>query len=309
MKSRSFSVFAALAVFVALVVPSCLLARDVPFLSGRIVDEAGIIPADVRQRIEPKLAAFEQKTGAQVVVLTVASLQGDPIEDFSIRAAQTWKLGQAGKNNGVIFLIARDDRLLRIEVGYGLEPELTDAESGRILDNTVRPAFRNGDFGGGIEQGVDAVLSALGGAEVPTAPAVAEETRVPAGFKLIILFVLALFSLGAVMAGGCQSWFLYVFLMPFYLVFGSLVVPGFGLGPVIAWAILFPILKLVLGRTGATRRIGSSRGGWGGPFWGGGFGGGWSGGGGGGSRGGFGGGGGFSGGGGSFGGGGASGSW
>ncbi len=287
---------------------TAVLARDVPFLSGRIVDEAGMIPPDARQRIEQKLAAFQQRTGTQVAVLTVDSLEGDPIEDFSVRVASTWKLGQKGKDNGALFLIARQERLMRIEVGYGLEPELTDAETGRILDNIVRPAFRNGDFAGGIERGVDAILAALGGAEVPAAAPVAPEpTRVPAGFKLIVIFVLATFSLLAVTAGGCQSWFLYLFLMPFYLVLGSAVFPGFGLVPVIVWAVLFPILKAVFGRSGVSRRSGS-RGGWGGPFWGGGFGG-WGGGFGGGSRGGFGGGGGFSGGGGRFGGGGASGSW
>jgi uncharacterized protein len=300
---------AVLAVLAVLCTPALLRARDVPFLSGRIVDEAGMIPADVRQRIEQKLAAFEQKTGNQIAVLTIASLEGDPIEDFSVRVAETWKLGQQGKDNGVIFLVARDERQMRIEVGYGLEPELTDAESGRILDNTVRPAFRNGDFGGGIEQGVDAILAALGGAEVPVQPAVPEPDQVPAGFILILIFVLATFSLVPVTTSGCQSWFLYVFLMPFYLIFGSMIFPSFGFVLLGIWVILFPILKALFGRRGGSRRFGS-RGGWGGgggTFWGGGFGGGgfggWSGGGGGL------GGGGFSGGGGRFGGGGASGSW
>jgi uncharacterized protein len=308
MKPRLPVTLAVLAVLFVLFSPDLLHARDVPFLSGRIVDEAGMLAPEARQRTEQKLAAFEQRTGNQVVVLTIASLQGDPIEDFSVRVAETWKLGQKGKDNGVIFLIARDERQMRIEVGYGLEPELTDAESGRILDNLVRPAFRNGDFGGGIEQGVDAILSALGGAEVPAAPAVPETTRVPAGFMLIVIFVLATFSLVAVTAGGCQSWFLYVFLMPFYFLFGSAIFPRFGLVPLIAWAVLFPILKAFFGRSGGSRRF-SSRGGWGGgPFWGGGFGGGGFGGGLGRGGGGFGGGG-FSGGGGRFGGGGASGSW
>jgi len=308
MTSRSPSALAVLAVLCVLGSPAALQARDVPFLSGRIVDEANLLTPDARQRIEPKLAAFEQRTGAQVVVLTIESLQGDPIEDFTIRVAQTWKLGHQGKDNGAIFLIAKEERQMRIEVGYGLEPELTDAESGRILDNLVRPAFRQGDFAGGIEQGVDAILAALGGAEVAAEPAVPAPTQVPAGFKLILIFVLATFSLVAVTAGGCQSWFLYLFLMPFYLAFGSAVFPAFGFAPVIAWIVLFPILKAIFGRSGGSRRF-ASRGGWGGPFWGGGFGGGGFGG-----RGGFGGGfgsggGGFSGGGGRFGGGGASGSW
>lgn len=297
-----------LLVLLLLVLARAAYAREVPYLSGRVVDEAAMIPADARQRIEQKLAAFEQRTGTQVAVLTVESLQGDPLEDFSQRTVETWKLGQAGKDNGVLFLVSEQDRQMRIEVGYGLEPELTDAESGRILANVVRPAFRNGDFGGGIEQGVDSVLSALGGAEVPVAaPEPAVGPGVPAGFKLIVLFILGVFSLAAISSSGCQGWFLYVFLMPFYLMFGNMVFPGIGLVPVIVWAIAFPILKMLLGPAMA-RRPGARRGGgfFGGPFIGGGFGGGGFGGRGGG--GGFGGGG-FSGGGGSFGGGGASGSW
>jgi len=305
MKSFPSRVPAILAVLAILLTPTPLLARDVPFLSGRVVDEAGMLSPDARQRIEQKLAAYEQQTGNQLVVLTIDSLQGDPIEDFSIRVAQTWKLGQKGKDNGVLFLIAKQEHLLRIDVGYGLEPELTDAESGRILDNTVRPAFRNGDFAGGIEQGVDAILAGLGGGEVPAAPAVPEEPdRIPAGFSLILIFVLATFSLVPVTTSGCQSWFLYVFLMPFYLIFGSMIVPSFGYLLLGLWVILFPILKALFGRSGGSRRFGSRGGGWwGGPFWGGGFGGGGFG------RGGGFGGGGFSGGGGSFGGGGATGSW
>jgi uncharacterized protein len=298
---------------ILLLLPAVAAAREVPYLSGRVVDEAGMIPAEVRQRIEQKLAAFEQRTGIQVAVLTIESLGGDPIEDFSIRVAEAWKLGQKGKDNGVIFLVAEQDRRMRIEVGYGLEPVLTDVESGRILDNIVRPAFRNGDFAGGIEQGVDAILAGLGGEEVPAEPAAGtqeSERGVPAGFLLIFLFVIGTFSLIAVTTSGCQSWFLYFMLMPFYYFFSSMIIPGLGLGLLIVWVVLFPILKALMsrgGRGGGPRRRGPRTiiapwGGWwgGGGFGRGGFGGG---------RGGGFGGGGFSGGGGSFGGGGASGSW
>jgi uncharacterized protein len=144
--------------------------KPVPFLSGRVVDEAGMIPEDARQRIDQKLAAFEQSTGAQVAVLTVDSLDGEPIEDYSMRVVETWKLGKKGKDNGVLLLVAQQDRKMRIEVGYGLEGELTDLESGRIIDNVIRPDFQKGDFGPGIEHGVDAILNALGGGEVPAEP-------------------------------------------------------------------------------------------------------------------------------------------
>jgi uncharacterized protein len=277
------------------------LARDVPYLSGRVVDEAGMIPADVRQRIEQKLAAYEQQTGNQVAVLTVESLEGDPIEDFSMRVAETWKLGQAEKDNGVLLVIAEQDRRMRIEVGYGLEPVLTDLESGRIVDNVIRPAFQAGDFGGGIERGADAILAALGGEEVPEA-APAGGGEAPGCFTLIFLFVIGTFSLSAITSPGPQGWILYFFLMPFFYFIPSVIFPGLGIAALIAWIVLFPILKLLFGRRLGDRRRGRMWGGGGwfpGGFGGGGFGG----------RGGGGFGGGFSGGGGSFGGGGASGSW
>jgi uncharacterized protein len=285
--------------------------KAVPFLSGRVVDEAGMIPADARQRIEEKLAAFEKRTGIQGAVLTVDTLEGEPIEDYSVRVAQTWKLGQKGKDNGVLLLVAKQDRKIRLEVGYGLEPTLTDLATRRIIENVIRPDFQKGDFGGGIEHGVDAILSALGGGEVPAQPPGQPEGKgMPAGFLLLFVVVLGTFSLIALVSRGLQSWFLYLFLMPFYLMVPSFT--GLGIGPfaLVAWAVAFPILRLWIARSGMGRRFGSSpRRPWGGGgFWGGGggFGGGGFGGGG---FGGGGGGGGFSGGGGSFGGGGASGSW
>lgn len=294
----------ALALLLAAALPAWA-GKAVPFLSGRVVDEAAMVPANVKQRIEEKLAAFEQRTGNQVAVLTVDSLEGEPLEDYSVRVAQTWKLGQKGKDNGVLLLVAKQDRKMRIDVGYGLEPTLTDLETSRILDNAIRPDFQKGDFGAGIEHGVDAILTALDGGEVPAKPAQPEGKGTPAGFLLIFAVVIGAFSLIALVSRGVQSWFLYLFLMPFYGMVPSFT--GLGIGPLglVAWAVAFPILKLLLARSGMGRRFGSSpRRPWGGGgFWGGGggFGGGGFGGGGGG--------GGFSGGGGSFGGGGASGSW
>src|SRR3954468_10377311 len=129
-----------------------LAARDVPFLSGRVDDTAGMLSADSRQRIEAKLAALEKETGAQVAVLTIDSLNGDPLEDYSHRVAQTWKLGQQGKDNGVLLFIVKNDRKMRIEVGYGLEGQLTDLQTHVIQDETIRPAFQRGDYDGGIEK-------------------------------------------------------------------------------------------------------------------------------------------------------------
>jgi uncharacterized protein len=185
--------FAALVVFLAL--PALAADKPVPFLSGRVVDEAGMIPEDARQRIEQKLAAFEQKTGDQVAVLTVNSLDGEPVEDYSMRVVETWKLGKKGKDNGVLFLVAKEDRKMRIEVGYGLEGDLTDLENGRILDNVVRPDFQKGDFGGGIEHGVDAILNALGGGAVPVAAPQTEEDEGGSDWFFYVVFAVILLIL------------------------------------------------------------------------------------------------------------------
>lgn len=134
-----------------------------PALTGRIVDAADLIAPEARQRIEEKLAAHEAKTSDQLVVATVPSLQGLTIEDFANGLFRFWKLGQAKTNNGVLLLVAPNERKVRIEVGYGLEGALTDALSKVIITTAVAPKFKSGDFAGGIEAGVDAILTILAG--------------------------------------------------------------------------------------------------------------------------------------------------
>ncbi|MET3889903.1 uncharacterized protein ABIE41_000979 [Bosea sp. OAE506] len=134
-----------------------------PTLSGRIVDGANLIAPDARQRIEAKLKAHEDKTSDQLVVATVPSLQDVTIEDFANGLFRFWKLGQAKTNNGVLLLVAPKERKVRIEVGYGLEGALTDALSKVIITTAVAPKFKTGDFAGGIEAGVDAILTILAG--------------------------------------------------------------------------------------------------------------------------------------------------
>jgi uncharacterized protein len=134
-----------------------------PALSGRIVDGAGIISAEARSRIEAKLSAHEAKTSDQVVIATVRSLQDTSVEDYANRLYRHWALGQKDKNNGVLVLVAPTERKVRIEVGYGLEGALTDALSKIIITTAVAPRFKTGDFGGGLEAGVDAVLNILTG--------------------------------------------------------------------------------------------------------------------------------------------------
>ncbi len=150
-------------VMVVLVLAVTAGALDVPYLSGRVNDQAMMLEDTFEGQLEEQLRLLEEETGAQVAVLTIASLEGDPIEDFSIRVVQTWKLGREGVDDGVLLLVARDDRRMRIEVGYGLEGALTDAQAGRIIDSLMTPRFREGDFEGGIGSAVGAISAAVRG--------------------------------------------------------------------------------------------------------------------------------------------------
>ena len=138
-------------------------AADLLPLTGRVVDQAGMIDAATEALLTAKLEAFEQKSSDQIVVATMNSLGGDTIEDFANRQFRAWGLGQAGENNGILLLVARDDRKMRIEVGYGLEGTLTDLHSKLIIENTMVPAFRAGDFSGGISRAVDDIILVLEG--------------------------------------------------------------------------------------------------------------------------------------------------
>ncbi len=162
--SFSFAVGGARATF-ALVALLCaglsVFAANFPALTGRIVDQANIIPAETRAAIEPKLADLEVKSGIQLVVATVASLEGEEIEPYANELFRTWKLGEKTKNNGVLLLVAPNEHKVRIEVGYGLEPTLTDALSKIIITNAIAPRFKTGDFGGGVSRGVDDIITVL----------------------------------------------------------------------------------------------------------------------------------------------------
>lgn len=137
------------------------LAANFPALTGRIVDQANIIPAETRTALEPKLADLEAKSGIQLVIATVRSLEGQEIEPYANELFRTWKLGEKTKNNGVLLLVAPNERRVRIEVGYGLEGTLTDALSNVIITNAIAPRFKAGDFGGGISRGVEDIITVL----------------------------------------------------------------------------------------------------------------------------------------------------
>lgn len=138
-------------------------AQNIPPLSDRVVDTAGILPADVKSAMIAQLAAFEAKSSDQIVVATIDTTGEWTIERYANEMFRQWELGQAEENNGVLLLVAVDDRKLRIEVGYGLEGVLTDALSSLIIDRTIVPEFRAGDFPGGIQKGVDDIIAVLEG--------------------------------------------------------------------------------------------------------------------------------------------------
>jgi len=138
-------------------------ALTFPPLSGRIVDEANIIPPATRATIETRLKELEDKSGVQLVVASVKSLDGTDIETYANGLFRAWKLGEAKKNNGVLFLVAPNERKMRIEVGYGLEGTLTDALSKIILTSAVAPRFKAGDYGAGVERGVKGIIEVLSG--------------------------------------------------------------------------------------------------------------------------------------------------
>jgi uncharacterized protein len=154
---------AGLAISAAMLLWASLSAFAVsyPALSGRVVDQANIIPSATRDAIEPKLADLETKSGIQLVVATVKSLEGEEIEPYANELFRTWKLGEKAKNNGVLLLVAPNERRVRIEVGYGLESTLTDALSKVIITNAMAPRFKAGDFGDGIARGLDDIITVL----------------------------------------------------------------------------------------------------------------------------------------------------
>ena len=134
-----------------------------PELTGPVVDDAHLLPEETFNQLSQKLAAYSQQNGTQLVVATLPTLNGYPIDYYGYQLLRHWGIGQKGKNNGVLLIIDAAERQMRIEVGYGLEGTLTDAQSVLIIHNIIAPRFRNGDYAGGITAGTDAILGVLGG--------------------------------------------------------------------------------------------------------------------------------------------------
>jgi len=136
-------------------------APKFPALTGRVVDDAGILSSDTKAGLTEKLAALEQKTSRQLVVVTLPSLQGYDISDYGYQLGRAWGIGQSKLNNGILFIVAPNEHRTRIEVGYGLEPIITDAFSSVVIQTQVLPKFRSGDFNGGVVAGANALIEQL----------------------------------------------------------------------------------------------------------------------------------------------------
>jgi uncharacterized protein len=272
--------------------------RAIPELWGvRVHDEAGVLSSSKIQQLETQLKQHEDSTSNQIAILIIPSLDGEVLEEYSLKVAEKWQLGTKEKDNGVLLLIAVDDRKMRIEVGYGLEGPLPDITCNQIIRNEIAPEFRRNDYDAGVQAGIDAITRAIAGEYVVDDGSLVGE-EIPWFVGLFVFGVLGLFSLIGLLTKGGPGWFLYVFLIPFYAAF-PFALYGWETGKIIllGHVIGYPILKIIFRILGwstleASSGGGSSGGGWssGGSSW-------------------SSGGGGFSGGGGSFGGGGSSGSW
>jgi len=277
-----------------LLVGAAVMAEDrpIPALTGRVVDETGTLTADQKGALEGKLQNFEQRKGSQIVVLLTGTTFPEPIESYSIRVAEAWKIGRKGVSDGIVIVVAKSDRTMRLEVGYGLEGVIPDAVARRLIDEVFIPGFREGNFYAGLDAGIDRLIKVIDGEPLPE---VKVSDRGKGDLRSLESYFVLFLVITLVFGGLLRHLFGR---LPAALIVGG----GIGL---LAWAIVAPLLIAVfvgviaflvtLSAGGVPGGLGR---GYGGGFGGGGFGGG-----------GFGGGGGFSGGGGGFGGGGASGRW
>jgi len=198
------------------------VALTFPPLTGRVVDQANVIPADTRSAIEGKLADLESKSGIQLVVATVKSLEGQEIEPYANQIFRTWQLGEKTKNNGVLLLVAPNEHRVRIEVGYGLEGTLTDALSSVIIANAITPRLKTGDFAGGISRGVDDIITVLttDASEWQQRPSLRLDSQGPDPVGFILIVILVAVFLGSIVSPGFR-WFVLNVVISILLSSGS----------------------------------------------------------------------------------------
>jgi uncharacterized protein len=289
-----------LLVLLSLLATGLQAAPKFPSLTGRVVDNAGLLSDAEKISLTQQLQAHEEKTTNQVVVVTLKTLQGYDIADYGYQLGRFWGIGQADKNNGVLLIVAPREHKVRIEVGYGLEATLTDARAKYIIETKIIPQFKRKDYPAGIEAGVNAILGVLDGSYSPSASKSGSESGHVNFDVFFPLFMIAI-VLGEILASYMSTRASTVSVFTGSLVSGTWLGGSVIIGLIVAGAAAFVHLFLRALGSGGSGRGGSGRGGYGsggsyGGYSGGSFGGGF-------------GGGGFSGGGGSFGGGGASGGW
>jgi uncharacterized protein len=184
-----------------LLLPLTAAALEVPKASGYVEDRAGLLSPGTRLKLEHFLEGFEKSDSTQLAVLTIPSLEGEALEEFAIKVAEQWGIGQQGKDNGALLLVAKAERKVRIEVGYGLEGRLTDLLTGRIIDYEITPRFKQGDFDGGVLAGVAAMAEAVRGEYQGTGRPGRKKERNPWGMLALLLFL----GPGLMLLGGGRS--------------------------------------------------------------------------------------------------------
>ena len=190
-------------------------ALGIPKLRGYVNDYANMISGSSKAKLEEELKSFEQSDSTQLVILTIPSLEGEPIEDYSIKVVEAWKLGQARKDNGILLLVSKNDRKIRIEVGRGFEGRLTDLMAGRIIDLVIKPRFKRDDFDGGFTAGVASLIDATRG-EFQGEQKDSREASQPFGSSwlflgiIILLFIIFSFARRRGKLGNASSGGLFV---------------------------------------------------------------------------------------------------
>lgn len=227
--------------------------KAVPELwNTRVHDDAQALKQETIEKLEKRLEVYEDSTSNQIAILIISSLEGESIEEYSIRVAEKWKLGQKDKDNGVLLLVAVDDHKMRIEVGSGLEGVLTDALSSRIIRNEMAPNFRRADFDAGVNAGVDGIIAAIGGEYSSTDSSEITELSLTARILigLGIYAFLGIFAFFGLIIPDGWGWGVYAFLIPFFAIFPAFVFPSnLWYVPGLSYALGFPILKLLVART------------------------------------------------------------
>lgn len=200
-----------------ILITQVLAALEVPPLRGRINDNAGFLSSQQKAQLERDLRQLEERTSAQLVLLTIPSLQGEALEDYSMRVAETWGLGQEDLDNGILLLIAQREKKLRIEVGYGLEHIITDLKAGYIIRNVITPRFSRGDYFGGVRDGMSALSGLIDDQFVISEEELAryrqehatQTAQLPLGLILFIfIFAMSIFGRKNRSGGSLLPWLL-----------------------------------------------------------------------------------------------------